>query len=192
MMHLAILGSTRGTTMQALIEAIRQRTLLATIEVVISNKPQAMILERARSHGLPYKYLSTEGITRREYDEKINEILLCYPIDLILLIGYMRLLSPEFVHLWRNKILNVHPSLLPAFAGKKDTEVHQAVLDSGQVETGCTIHYVSEQVDAGPILLQKKCPVLDQDTVDTLKKKVQQLEGEALTEAIQLIESFSP
>ena len=102
----------------------------------------------------------------------------------MVLVGYMRILSVEFVSCWQNKIINVHPSLLPAFAGKMDKSVHQAVLESGLKETGCTIHYVTEHVDAGPILLQKTCPVLAADNADLLKSRVQQLEGEALIEVI--------
>ena len=99
----------------------------------------------------------------------------------LLSVGYMRILSAEFVTEWNNKVINVHPSLLPAFAGKMDLEVHQAVLD----ETGCTIHYVTPEVDEGPVLLQKKCAVLKNDTAESLKNRVQLLEGAALVEAIQ-------
>jgi phosphoribosylglycinamide formyltransferase-1 len=185
--RLGILGSTRGTNMLAIIDAINKGRLSATIEIVISNKSQAMILERAVEHGLKAQFLSTEGLSRAEYDQQISQCLLYYHVDLVVLIGYMRILSPEFVSIWHDKVINVHPSLLPAFAGKMDKEVHKAVLDSGVKETGCTIHYLTEQVDAGPILLQKKCPVLPLDTIDFLKQRVQELEGIALIEAIQSI-----
>jgi formyltetrahydrofolate-dependent phosphoribosylglycinamide formyltransferase len=109
-------------------------------------------------------------------------------IDLVLLIGYMRILSPAFVSEWRNKIMNVHPSLLPAFAGGMDLNVHQAVIDARMIETGCTIHFVDEGADTGPIIVQKKCSVDAWDTPDTLKTKVQQLEGEAFVEAIQMFQ----
>jgi phosphoribosylglycinamide formyltransferase-1 len=187
MIRLGILGSTRGTNMLTLIEVINKGILPATIEVVISNKANALILERALNHGLKAEFLSSEGLSRRDYDQQINERLLHYHVDLVVLIGYMRILSSDFVAEWNNKVINVHPSLLPAFAGKMDAGVHQAVLDSGVQETGCTIHYVTHQVDAGPIILQKKCEVLANDTVDSLKQRVQALEGLALVEAIQLI-----
>ncbi|MCL9683749.1 phosphoribosylglycinamide formyltransferase [Legionella maioricensis] len=187
MIRLGILGSTRGTNMLTLIEAINKGALSATIEVVISNKSNALILERARNNGLKAEFLNTGDLSRSDYDKQINERLLHYHVDLVVLIGYMRILSPDFVALWNNKVINVHPSLLPAFAGKMDAGVHQAVLDSGIKETGCTIHYVTQQVDAGPIILQKKCEVLVNDTVDSLKHRVQELEGPALVEAIQLI-----
>ena len=185
MIRLGILGSTRGTNMLALIDAISKGHLSATIEVVISNKSQAMILERATQHGLHAEFLSPESLSRSEYDQEISKRLLHYHVDLVVLIGYMRILSAEFVSAWHDRVINIHPSLLPAFAGKMDAEVHKAVLDSGVQETGCTVHYVTEQVDAGPILLQKKCPVLAGDTIDSLKQRVQELEGIALVDAIQ-------
>ena len=185
--RLGILGSTRGTNMLKLIDAINEDKLSATIEVVISNKPDAIILQRALAHRLKADFLSSEGLSRSDFDKKINDLLINYQVDLVVLIGYMRILSADFVTSWNNKVINVHHSLLPAFAGKMDAEVHQAVLESGVKETGCTIHYVTQQVDAGPVILQKKCAVLANDTVESLKQRVQELEGDALIEAIQLI-----
>lgn len=187
MIRLGILGSTRGTNMLTLIDAINKGHLSATIEVVISNKSQAIILERAVQHGLHAEFLSPEGLSRCEYDQEISKRLRHYQVDLVVLIGYMRILSPEFVTIWHDKVINIHPSLLPAFAGKMDIEVHKAVLDSGVKETGCTVHYVTERVDEGPIVLQKKCFVLADDTIDSLKQRVQELEGVALVDAIQSI-----
>ncbi|KTD51062.1 phosphoribosylglycinamide formyltransferase [Legionella quateirensis] len=187
MIRLGILGSTRGTNLLPIIDAINEHKLLAAIEVVVSNKPKALILERAQHNGLHTEYLSPEGLSRVQYDMQISRILQQHQVDFVVLIGYMRILSEEFVTLWNNKVINVHPSLLPAFAGKMDLEVHQAVLQAGARETGCTIHYVTKDVDEGPILLQKKCPVFENDTPQSLKEKVQHLEGIALVEAIQKI-----
>jgi phosphoribosylglycinamide formyltransferase-1 len=187
MMRLGILGSTRGTNMLALIEAIEQKQLAATIQLVLSNKPHALILERAKTAGLNAQFLDAKAYSREEYDTQISQLLQDNKIDLVVLIGYMRILSKEFVTQWHNKVINVHPSLLPAFSGKMDKEVHQAVLDAQIKETGCSIHYVTEVVDAGPVILQKKCPVLPFDTVDSLKERVQNLEGLALIEAIQML-----
>lgn len=184
MRHLAILGSTRGTDMLAVIAAIQQQRLPATIEIVLSNKSDAFILQHAREHGLKTQFVDSKNNSRIDYDKKVSAVLHAHNVDLILLIGYMRILSNEFVQEWRNKIINVHPSLLPAFAGSMDQQVHQAVLDAGVKETGCTVHYVTEEVDAGPIIIQKKCPVLPGDTAEILKQRVQMLEGEALIEAI--------
>ena len=184
-LHLAILGSTRGTNLQAIIEAIAAKKLNAQIDIVISNKPDAYILERAQEHGLATQYLSGTGKTREDFDAEIVEVLEKFPIDLILLIGYMRILSPDFVESYRDKILNVHPSLLPDFAGGMDMDVHKTVLRAGVKETGCTIHFVDEGVDTGKILLQKKCTVEPTDTPESLKEKVQKLEGEAWVEVLQ-------
>jgi phosphoribosylglycinamide formyltransferase-1 len=184
MVRLGILGSTRGTDMLALLAAIQNNKLSASIEIVISNKADAMILERARAYGLTAKWIDSKSVTRAVYDEMLSQELREHNVELIVLIGYMRILSDEFVKQWRRKIINVHPSLLPAFAGGMDANVHAAVLESGVKETGCSVHYVTEEVDAGPILIQKKCAVLAGDTAEILKARVQHLEGEALIEAI--------
>ena len=101
----------------------------------------------------------------------------------------MRILSEEFCDIWKDRLLNVHPSLLPKYAGGMDTNVHQEVLTNGDTETGCTIHFVTDELDSGPILVQKKCEVSIDETVESLKTKVQSLEGEAFIEAIQLIQN---
>jgi phosphoribosylglycinamide formyltransferase-1 len=185
--RLGILGSTRGTDMLALIAAIPRQALNATIEIVISNKPEAMILERARLAHIPVAFIDPADLTREGYDDQVSQMLLERDVELVVLIGYMRILSPEFVTAWENKIINVHPSLLPDFAGGMGNAVHQAVLDAGKAETGCTVHYVTEEVDAGPIVVQKRCAVLPDDTVESLKVKVQELEAVALIEAINQI-----
>jgi phosphoribosylglycinamide formyltransferase-1 len=187
MIRLGILGSTRGTHLVSLVDAISQKKLNAEIVCVISNKKDAYILERAKSYQLPHYFINPHELTRDEYDKKISAFLNENEIDLIVLIGYMRILSAEFVKTWKNKIINIHPSLLPAFAGKMNDDVHRAVLESGVSETGCTAHYVTEQVDCGPILVQKKCVVLPDDTLTSLKQRVQGLEKEVLIEAIQLL-----
>lgn len=184
MMRLGILGSTRGTNMLSIIEAIQQHRLPASIEIVVSNKPDAMILERASAHHLPAKWVDATGLTREVYDQKISALLHDYAIDLVVLIGYMRILSEPFVTEWENKIINVHPSLLPAFAGKMDLDVHKAVLEAGAKQTGCTVHYVTKELDAGPAIVQISCPVLANDTAQSLKMRVQELEGRALVDAI--------
>lgn len=184
MLRLGILGSTRGTAMLPILAAIEEQRLSASVEVVISNKADALILSRAKSHGIETYHLEPRDLTREQYDEKVSALLRQKQVDLILLIGYMRILSNAFVTEWANKMVNIHPSLLPAFAGKMDLDVHRAVLQSGVKETGCTVHYVTADVDAGPILLQMKCVVLPTDTPEILKARVQALEGKALIEAI--------
>ncbi len=117
----------------------------------------------------------------------MTEVLKKHEVDLVLLIGFMRILSSSFCREWRDRILNVHPSLLPKYAGGMDTNVHEEVLKNKDKETGCTIHFVTDELDSGPILIQKKCAVEEGDTVETLKSKVQTLEGEAFLEAIPLM-----
>jgi len=185
--RIAVLGSTRGTSLQPVIDAIERGGLHGTIEVVISNNPNAYILQRAAHHSIPSMYIDGAGMTRDEYDQKIITELSNYQIDIILLIGYMRILSPSFVKAYSGKILNVHPSLLPKFAGGMDLNVHKAVIDAGETETGCTIHMVDEGVDTGKIVRQKKCGVSPLDTAESLKAKVQALEGEAFIEVIKYI-----
>ncbi len=187
MLHLAVLGSTKGTDLETIIQAIEEKKLNANIEVVISNKADAYILERAQKHGLKAVFLDPTNMTREEYDTKILQELTNLKIDYILLIGYMRILSTKFVRAYPHKILNVHPSLLPAFAGGMNANVHQAVLAAGVKETGCTIHYVDEGVDSGEIILQKKCPIAPNETVESLKNKVQKLEGEAFIEILNTL-----
>ena len=186
-LRLALLGSTNGTNMLHLIEAIEQKQMNARIELVLSNKSDAMILSRAKAHQLRAEFVDSRDSSREEYDQILSDKLQLVQIDLIVLIGYMKILSPSFVNQWRHKIINVHPSLLPLFSGLMDRKVHQAVLDAGVSESGCTVHFVTEEVDSGPVLIQKRCSVLLNDTVDTLKSRVQSLEGLALVEAIQKI-----
>ncbi|WP_131781775.1 phosphoribosylglycinamide formyltransferase [Legionella gresilensis] len=187
MIRLGILGSTRGTNLLAIIDAIKQKKLNASIEIVVSNKAKAPILEKAKQAGLSATYLSAKGLTREEFDYKLSQLLKEYQVDLIILIGYMRILSAEFIQSWQEKVINIHPSLLPAYAGLMDLDVHQAVLEAGETYSGCTVHYVNEEVDAGPIILQKQCEVLPMDTPYTLKTRIQQLEGNLLVEAIKFI-----
>ncbi len=182
MIRLAILGSTRGTNLAALVAAIAAKQLPATIEIVISNKKDALILERAKAAGLYAVFVDPTHLTRAEYDAKVSALLT--NVDLIVLIGYMRILSADFVHAWKNKIINVHPSLLPLHAGLMNLDVHRAVLAAGEMSTGCSVHYVTEEVDAGPVILQKQCEVLPGDTAESLRARVQALEGAALVEAI--------
>jgi phosphoribosylglycinamide formyltransferase-1 len=187
MNRIAVLGSTRGTNLNDLVTAISEQKLKASIELVLSNKAEALILQKAKEFGIKSLFMDPQGLSRADFDASLSEILHQHQIELIVLIGYMRILSPEFVATWHNKIINIHPSLLPAHAGLMNLEVHQAVLNASEKETGCTVHFVTEELDAGPIILQKKCAVLSGDTPELLKTRVQQLEGMALVEAIQNI-----
>ncbi len=185
---LGILGSTKGTDLQAIIDSIDQNKLDAIVKVVISNSSNAYILERAANHNIPNFFISHLGKKREQFDDEISAILKKHEVDLVLLIGFMRILSSKFCKEWSGRILNVHPSLLPKYAGGMDMNVHEEVIKNRDMETGCTIHFVTEKVDSGPILIQKKCSVNINDTPDSLKKKVQILEGEAFIDAIKLFQ----
>ena len=186
MIRLGVLGSTNGTDLQAILDAVSAGELDADVAVVISNRTGAYILERAEINNVSAFFISHKGKKREEFDGEITAVLKEHRVDLVLLIGFMRILSPEFCRVWQDRILNVHPSLLPKYAGGMDINVHEEVLKNKDTETGCTIHFVNEVVDAGPILIQKKCNVDPDDTADSLKTKVQTLEGEAFIEAIKL------
>ena len=189
MIRLGVLGSTRGTDLEAILSAIKNKKLSAEVSVVISNRENAYILTRAKNHDVPSFFISHKNKSREEFDKDVTTILKQYNVELVLLIGFMRILSTEFCQAWRDRVLNVHPSLLPKYAGGMDMNVHEEVLKNGDHETGCTIHLVTETVDGGPILVQKRCTVETDETIATLKSKVQALEGGAFIEAIQLIQN---
>ena len=189
MLKLAVLGSTRGTDLDAIVSAIDEGILNATIKLVISNKENAYILKRAEKNNIKSMFLSDNSVTREEYGNLLNKIFIDNNVDIVLLIGFMRILSKSFCKKWDNKILNVHPSLLPKYAGGINNNVHRDVLKNKDSETGCTIHYVTANVDSGPILIQKKCEVHPGDTIESLKDRVQHLEGQAFIEALHLIEN---
>ena len=191
MIKLGVIGSTNGTDLQVILDAIGSGKLNAEVSVVLSNQKNAYILERAKNHNVPVVFTSHKGKSRKEFDAELTAVLQEHGVTLVLLIGFMRILSAEFCRRWQDRLLNVHPSLLPKYGGGLDTNVHEEVLKNGDTETGCTIHFVTDEVDGGPILIQKECNVEAHDTVETLKTKVQKLEGEAFIEAIQLIENNS-
>jgi len=179
-----VIGSTNGTDLVPIVEAISSGGLSATVEVVLSNNETSGILKKARGYGIENHFICHKNKKRDVFDFEMSQILEDKKIDLILLIGFMRILSSEFVDRWFGKIVNVHPSLLPKYAGGMNSDVHKSVLASGDKETGCTIHLVTKEVDGGPILLQKSCPVFEDDSIDSLKERVQKLEGEAFIEII--------
>ena len=183
-MRLAVLGSTNGTDLVPVVGAERSGGLSASVNVVISNNESSGILKKARHYGIENYFICHKNKKRGVFDFEMSQILENKKIDLILLIGFMRILSPGFVDRWGGKIINVHPSLLPKYAGGMNNDVHESVLAAGDKETGCTIHLVTKEVDGGPILLQKSCPVFENDSVESLKERVQELEGKAFIEVI--------
>lgn len=184
-LRIGVLGSTNGTSLLPIINAIETKQLQANIAVIISDKQDSGILDKAIKHEITSKYVNPiqengKKKIRQDFDNEVTNILEENNVELVLMIGYMRIVSKQFTDTWRNKCLNVHPSLLPEFAKGMDMDVHSAVLQSGKSVTGCTVHYVTEEVDGGPILCQEKCNVSKDDTTESLKKRVQELEGKAL------------
>lgn len=186
-LKIGVLGSTRGTALIPVIEACASGKINAEIVAVLSNKSSAPILEKGRALGVTIstKFVSAKGLTREQYDAECTASLVKAGTDFVLLVGYMRILSKPFTDFWKGRCINVHPSLLPKHAGGMDLEVHQAVIDAGEAETGCTIHQVTEEVDGGPIMVQKIVKVDKGDTAESLKAKVQAQEGVAFIEAIE-------
>ncbi len=179
---LGILLSGRGSNMVAIADRIADGRLQgAEIAVVISNVPDAPGLAEAERHGLKTLVLESKGQKRAEHDEAVRQALEAHQVDLVILAGYMRLLSPEFVRAYPQRILNIHPSLLPAFPGL-DAQ-HQA-WEYGVKVAGCTVHFVDEELDHGVILLQRTVAVEDTDTAETLAAKILREEHEAYSEGI--------
>ena len=184
MKRLGILISGRGSNFEAIADNVAAGRIDAEIALVISNRPTARGLEIARERGLNAVCLPSKGLDREIYDRMLLQELAKHKVDLVCLAGFMRLLSATFIRQYRNAILNIHPSLLPAFPGL-DAQ-HQA-LEHGVRITGCTVHFVDEDLDAGPIVLQAAVAVLDDDTVETLSARVLAEEHRIYSEAIGIV-----
>lgn len=187
---IGVLASTRGTDLQAIIDEMKAGNMTGVeLACVISNKKNAYALGRAREQGYEAIFVNPLDRTREAFDQKVADILEKHGVDLVVLVGYMRILSAEFVKKFSHKIINVHPALIPKFCGPSffGANVHEAVLEAGEKETGMTIHYVDEGCDTGEIILQKTCPVLPGDTPDTLKDRVQALEKEWYPKVIKML-----
>ena len=179
-----VLISGSGTNLQAIIDAIEAGTLDAKIEVVVSNKANAFGIERARRHGIPTEVLDHRSFSSREaYDEAVVAILRQRRVALVVLAGFMRLLSPGFIRAFANRIMNIHPALLPAFPG---LNVQQRAVEHGVRFSGCTVHFVNEECDEGPIIIQAVVPVLPDDTGETLAARILEQEHRIYPRAIQL------
>jgi phosphoribosylglycinamide formyltransferase-1 len=181
--RLGVLLSGRGSNFRSIHQAILDGKLAAEIACVVSNVPQAAGLEYARAQGLAAYALNSQGIPRQEFDRQVLALLQNHQVDLVILAGYMRLLSPAFIAAYRGRILNIHPSLLPSFKG---LDAQRQAFDYGVKYTGCTVHYVDEGLDSGPILAQRVVPVLPGDTVETLSARILAEEHQLYPEAIAL------
>lgn len=189
-LKLAVFISGSGSNLQALIDACRMPDFPARIALVFSNKADAYGLERARQAGIPTETLSHRDFSSREdYDRAILGILGRYEVDLICLAGFMRIVTPVLIRPWEGKIINTHPALLPRHGGEGmfGHHVHEAVLESGDSESGPSIHFVTADVDCGPVILQARVPVLPGDTPDTLAARVLAEEHKAYPEAVRMI-----
>ena len=184
MKRIGILLSGRGSNFEAIADSVAAGRIDATIAVVLSNREQARGLEIARQRGLNGVCITSRGLDRIVYDAMLIDVLRQNQVDLVCLAGYMRLLSNEFIRAFRGSILNIHPSLLPAFPGL-DAQ-HQA-LEHGVKISGCTVHFVDEQLDSGPIIIQAAVPVADDDTVESLSDRILREEHRIYTEAIRLV-----
>lgn len=182
---IGVLVSGRGTNLQAIIDAIENGELKARVAVVLSNKKDAPALDRAKKNGIETVVLNPKQFaSKQEYDRGLAKELESHQVDLICLAGYMRILGPEFIRKFAGKIINIHPSLLPAFPG---LDVQQKAIDYGVKFSGCTVHFVNEEVDAGPIILQAVVPVLSTDNAETLAERILIQEHLIYPRAIQMI-----
>ncbi len=181
---LGILLSGRGSNFEAIANSIQTGRLQAEIAIVISNRSDAKGLESAKRRGLKTQLIPSKGRVREDHDTEVIAALKQANVDLVCLAGYMRLLSPEFVRAFPNQILNIHPSLLPAFPG---LAAQKQALDYGVKVTGCTVHFVDEHLDHGPIILQKIVPVLEDDDEGSLSARILEQEHLAYSEAIGLV-----
>jgi phosphoribosylglycinamide formyltransferase-1 len=181
---LGVLISGGGTNLQAIIDAIESGGLDATIRVVISNREDAAGLERAAKRRIPTAVVDHRKFaTREDFDETVVEILRAQGVELVVLAGFMRLLSPVFVKAFSNRVLNIHPALLPAFPG---LHAQKKALEAGVRVSGCTVHFVNEECDQGPIIIQAAVPVFSDDTEESLSARILEQEHRIYPKAIQL------
>ena len=184
MVNLGVLVSGSGSNLQAIIDNIEAGRLDARIKIMISNVPDVFALERAKKHDIPSLVISHKGYKRREdFDQKIVEALQAHGAELVVLAGYMRVVTSVLLRAFPMRVMNIHPALLPAFPG---THVWQAEVDSGVKVAGCTVHFVDEGTDTGPIIIQAVVPVYDDDTAETLNARILKQEHKIFSQAIQL------
>jgi len=183
--RIGVLLSGRGSNFEALADSVGAGRLPgAQIAVVVCNREGAPGIERARERGIAAQVIPSKGLEREVYDRQVVAVLREFKVDLVCLAGYMRLLSPFFVASFPNRILNIHPSLLPSFPG---LESQRQALEYGVKFAGCTVHFVDENLDAGPIVLQAAVPVRDDDTEETLSSRILAEEHRIYTEAVRIV-----
>ena len=188
LLRIAVLASGRGSNLQAVIDAIERGEVPARIVAVISNKQDAVALERARKHGIKEEFLDPKPFagrpdSREAYDRLVLEQLRQLEVELVLLAGYMKIVTRVLVEAYANRMMNIHPSLLPSFPG---LDVQKKAIEWGCKLAGCTVHFVTEGVDDGPIILQAAVPVIDEDTPETLAARILEQEHKIYPKAVQL------
>ena len=184
-LKLAVFISGRGSNMHSIYEATKDADYPAEISVVVSNRPDAAGLEFAKDAGIPTELIDHRDFDSREdFDDEVNDRLRDHDVDLIVLAGFLRILSSSFIEKWPDQIINIHPSLLPAYKG---LNTHERAINDGQDKGGCTVHFVNEELDSGPIILQKEVPIIDGDTPEALAERVLEQEHIAYPEAIKII-----
>ena len=184
MINIGVLVSGRGTNLQAIIDATKEGKVEGKITIVISDNQDAYALKRARENNLETRYIDFKSFkTREDYDKKIEEYLREKDVDLVVLAGYMKILSPYFIKVFQNRIINIHPALLPSFPG---LHAQRQAIEYGVKISGGTVHFVDKEIDAGPIILQKAVEVSDMDNEKSLEEKILQEEHQILIQAIQL------
>lgn len=186
--NIAVLISGGGTNLQSLIDAIESGNINGKISIIISNRKDAYGLTRGENHNIKSIYLSGIGISQEEYDEKLLEILEKEEVDLVVLAGFLKILGSKFIQAYENKIINIHPSLIPSFCGDGfyGLKVHEKALEYGVKVSGATTHFVNEVADAGPIIMQGCVEVLDNDTPEDLQKRILKIEHSILVESVKL------
>ena len=184
--RIGVLVSGGGTNLQALMDACMEGEINGQVVLVISNRDDAYALERAADSGIRGQLVSPRDYKGENYDRELIRLFREEKVQLVVLAGYLRVLSPLFIDEYRDRIINIHPSLIPAFCGKGfyGERVHRAVLESGVKQTGATVHLVDEGTDTGPILLQETVSVLEDDTVESLQKRVLKVEHRILVKAV--------
>jgi phosphoribosylglycinamide formyltransferase-1 len=184
MINIGVLASGRGTNLQAIIEAIEEGKIEGRISIVVSDIPDAYALKRAKQYNIDTRYINFKEFKDREdYDKEIIKALEEKKIDLVVLAGYMRIISPYFIKMYKNRIINIHPALLPSFPG---LHAQRQAVEYGVKVSGCTVHFVDEGVDSGPVILQKAVEVKDDDTEESLAERILKEEHQIYPKAIQL------
>jgi phosphoribosylglycinamide formyltransferase-1 len=184
-MRVAVMASGRGSNFQALIDAAEDgKTPDVELVHLIVNKKDAYVISRAKKHAIKYTLITSNDKTRREFDQQALKLLREQNIEIVVLAGFMRLLTPEFIDTYRNRILNIHPSLLPSFPG---TQAHKDALKYGVKVSGCTAHLVDEGIDSGPIIMQTSVTLSNKETEESLANKILKHEHQILPKALQLL-----